>query len=188
MTGRGYTAAMSPIIAAIAAIIAINATAPSATAVLTRPATMRERRINTPLGYLETAAVLRDAHTEVFGAPPSMRRLAVAWAQVRLEGGASFNRNFGSVGLPDRVQDRPYVIVSGARFASLPTFRDGAALYWRTLRDGYPLTLRSFDAGDAYASGLALGHSGYHRSDIETYARLMRSLEYTFWREVAPKL
>lgn len=185
MTQRDYRSCMLTLIIAAIAAVLIN---PAITNEMPRPATMREHRIATPLGYAETAAVLRDAHIEVFGYPPTMRRLAVAWAQVRLEGGAGFNHNFGSIGLPDRVHDRPYVVLAGARFASLPTFRDGAELYWRTLRDGFPQTLRSFDAGDAYASGLGLGNSGYHRSDIENYARLMRSLAWTFWRDVAPKL
>lgn len=150
---------------------------------------LRESIIKTPLGAVELAAVLRDAHTAVFGYPPSMRRLSVAWGQVTLEGARrGFNHNLGSVGIPDSNHTSPYVVVGGARFATALTFIDGAIRYWATLRQGFPNTLKAFDTGDAYTCGMALGRGGYHRSDSEDYARKMSSLAGTFWRVVAPQL
>lgn len=150
---------------------------------------LREPLTHTPLGPLELAAILRDAHTAVFGYAPSMRRLAVAWAQVTLEGAKrGFGHNLGSIGLPDGNHTSPYVVVGGARFATSLTFIDGAIRYWRTLDGNFPNTLRMFESGDAYSCGMALGRGGYHRSDSEDYARKMSSLAGTFWRTVAPQL
>jgi hypothetical protein len=143
----------------------------------------------TPLGELELGAVLRDAHVAVFGVEPTMRRLSVAWGQVTLEGAKrGFNHNLGSIGLPDSNTTSPYVMVAGARFATAPTFIDGAIRYWQTLKGNFPNTLKMFDSGDAYSCGMAMGRGGYHRSDSEDYAMKMRNLAGTFWRVVAPKL
>ncbi len=150
---------------------------------------LRESLVKTPLGILELAAILRDAHVAVFGVEPSMRRLSVAWAQVTLEGAKrGFNHNLGSIGVPDSNRTTPYVVVGGARFATALTFIDGAIRYWQTLKDNFPHTLKMFNSGDAYSCGLALGRGGYHRSDSEDYAKKMSNLAGTFWRTVAPQL
>lgn len=130
----------------------------------------------TPIGQVELAAVLRDSHHEVFGRFPSARRLRTAWAHVAFENGQgseSWCHNLGMVGA-DR--GRAHFLVGGSRLAALPSFRDGAALYWRTVRRLCSGALAFFDAGDGYGAGLALGRCGYHRTEPEAYARAVRDL------------
>lgn len=144
--------------------------------------TARAPRDATPIGRAELAAVLRDGHFAVFGSFPSRRRLAIAWAQCALESGQgarSRGHNIGSIGAP---AGAPSFLVAGARFRVYGDFIEAARDYWSVVGRSQR-ALACFDAGDAACAARAL-HGFYHRTDPEVYGAAMRSLAWTFRRDV----
>lgn len=146
------------------------------------PPPLLQEKVQTPIGEADLVVVLRETHVEVFGKLPSRGRLAVAWGQVALENGhgtAVFNHNFGNVGA---YRGYPYYKHGGSQFRSYPTFEDGARVYWELLRDRCSRALASFDQMDGTLTATLLRRCGYHRTDVERYARILRSLLWYGYR------
>lgn len=155
----------------------------------------------TPLGELELAAVLRDAHTHIFGEPPSTHCLAVAWAQCAEEHGRGrfiWCHNIGNVTAFGSWSGDYYVIhfkpgtnpndAPTMRFRAHADFIDGARDYWNVLRVHYGHALLVFDSGGAAAAAASLKAAGYFTAPLEPYARSMVSLYETALRHVLPQL
>lgn len=143
---------------------------------------------STPMGELELAVALRDAHGAVFASSPSVRRLAIAWAQAALEcgrGAHAVNWNFGNVGASSA---QAHHTIAGQRFASYNDAVEGAQGYWLAVRAVCSGALRAFDDGDPEGAAERLSRCGYHRSDVATYGAAMSSLYGHALRSVLPKL
>lgn len=142
----------------------------------------------TPIGELELAAAIRDAHGAVFQASPSPRRLAVAWAHVALECGSgrrAINWNFGNVGA---AQKSPHYMLGGYSFAAYPDAVEGAQGYWRVIRQVCSGALRAFDDGDPSGAAKRLAACHYHETDARAYGAAMTSLYGHAVSRVLPKL
>jgi hypothetical protein len=140
---------------------------------------LQQAKEKTPISELELTSVLQEAHMEVFGKPASKSRLSVAWAQIAFEnarGTAVFNHNLGNVG-PGRLH--PYYKQGPARFRSFKTFQEGARVYWEHLRDKCSAAMASFDAMNAQNTAYLLRRCGYHRTEIDLYARGLNGLMWT---------
>lgn len=138
----------------------------------------------TPVSRVELAAALEQGHVEVFGAEPSEPRLAVAWAHSAIEvgqGARARGNNLGNIGASSA---GPAYVVAGVRFRVYPTLDEGARAYWRHVLERCPGALPWFDAGDATGAARALRRCGWYRAPVETYAAAMRSLRWTYEREV----
>lgn len=159
---------------------------PTAPGVAVAAAPVRHPETSTPIGDVELALVLREAHADVFGHPPPARRLAGVWALARLEGSrVGWCHNLGSVGATGAT---PYCIHGGRRHAWAPTHREGAARLWRVLRQSYSGALARFDAGDVDGAAGVLARAGYHRADPEVYRRGLRTLSYQYARDAGGPL
>ncbi len=126
-------------------------------------------RIPTPLDDVQLAAVLTAGHVVAFGRQPSRMRLAMAWAQVALEGGRGRKlicHNLGSIGAGKR---SPWYRVGPARFRAFVTWDGAAVSYWRLLATRCSYALMLFDAGAPRQAAAALRRCGYHRSDATRY-------------------
>jgi len=156
--------------------------------------------VATPLGELELAAVLRDAHTHVFGEPPTQSALGVAWAQCAEEHGRGrfvWCHNIGNVtafgwhgdyyAIHFRPGTNPYddPVV---HFRAHDDFIDGARDYWDVLQDRYAVALGRFEAGDPAGAAAALKAKGYFTAPLAPYQRSMVSLFGTAVKHVLPQL
>ena len=145
-------------------------------------------RTPTPIGELELAAVLRDAHGAVFQASPSAHRLAIAWAQAALEcgrGQRAVNWNFGNVGA---AAQQPHHVIAGQSFASYQDAVEGAQGYWRAIAAVCSGALRAFDDGDPAGAARRLARCHYHQADVDSYSAAMTSLYGHAVSRVLPKL
>jgi hypothetical protein len=155
----------------------------------------------TPLGELELAAVLRDAHTHVFGEPPTRLCLATSWAQCALEHAhkrAIFCHNIGNVtafgGWPGdyyTIRFKPGTNPHDApvmKFRAHDDFIDGARDYWHVLQGRYASVLPLFDAGAPTEAAYRLHQLGYYTAPADPYARAMTSLYGDALAHVLPLL
>ncbi len=135
----------------------------------------REKKL-TPLSKIELLSSLREGHVLFFGKEPSKQRLASAWAQVSLENGRGskiYNFNFGNIGASDK---EPHFFISGYRFRSNDSIREGTTLYWKTINKMCSGVFHYFDAGDPSGAAYKLSRCGYYRVDKEHYAKSMKQL------------
>ena len=130
---------------------------------------LRVKRINTPISEVDLAKALREGHYLAFGKYPSTKRLTVAWAQVALENGRgkyTYNHNLGNISSRKKI---PYYIIYSHSFLSFKSFNEGAAAYWRVIRNMCKSSLKYFDNGNAYAAGLQLRRCNYYMADKNKY-------------------
>jgi hypothetical protein len=140
---------------------------------------VRVPRKNTPIEMLDLAKVLHDGHVEVFGYAPSRRRLAGALAQVRGENGNGrkvYNHNLGNIGLAPRIK-APFYQYGAGIFLVFPDFKTGALAYWRTVQR-CTVALAAFEQRDPTRAAHAFHRCGYHTTDPDAYAAVLRPL---FW-------
>jgi hypothetical protein len=148
-----------------------TAATPPTAASLVQPA---ERTPITPEGLLD---VLEKGHIEVFDAPPSKGRLRMAWAQIAFENGqgkAVFNHNLGNVG-PGKRNFRVH-LNDGGYYRAFSSFDEAARTYWTHLRDHCPGALAAFSSLNAQEVSDRLRHCGYHRTEVNQYARGLSGL------------
>jgi hypothetical protein len=140
----------------------------------------------TPIGEPELAAVLRDAYHAEAGADVPRPLLVGAWGHVAIETGrllgtpegrpmiTSRGFNLGSVG----ASGEPYHYVAGHRHRTGTDHVDGARAYWRAL---LPCTgaVRGMLDGDPTVTAQALAACGYHRTEVQLYARALRQISGT---------
>ena len=128
---------------------------------------LRHSREATPLAPPRLRHVLTQAHVSIFGKPPSAARLALAEAQVRLEGSGGACHNLGSI---SAAKGQPWCPAGRQRMAWYPTHAAGAYAYWNFLKRKCPSALSAFDSGDPAASAHALKKCGYFEASEATYA------------------
>lgn len=154
-------------------------------------------RIDTPIGVLELAQVLRNGHLGVFGTLPSWERTGVAWAQCMLESGRGkrmWNCNFGNITAGSKWTGQYYIMKvpppdpPTLKFRSHVDHHDGAKDYWQMLGNRYITTLPFFDAGDPGGAAAALKARGYFTADLAPYAKGMEGLYKEFWKKIQPVL
>ncbi len=127
----------------------------------------------------ELMMVLHDGHVDVFGYPPSRKRLAGALAQVRTEngnGGKVYNHNLGNIGLAPKMKAAFYHYGAGI-FLVFPNFKAGALAYWRTVQK-CTMALAAFEQMDPTQAAHAFHWCGYHTTSPTDYAAVLRPL---FW-------
>lgn len=157
--------------------------------------------VATPLGELELAAVLRDAHNYVFNEPPTREGLACSWAQCALEhahGRYIWCCNIGNVTAFGGWPGDYYVIhfapgtnphdAPVMKFRAHADFIDGARDYWHVLQGRYASVLPLFDAGAPTEAAFRLHQLGYYTADENSYARAMTSLYADALAHVLPML
>ena len=144
----------------------------------------------TPLGEPELAAVLRDAYHAEAGADVPRELLVAAWAHVAMETGRSLagerpmvtsrGYNLGSVG----AATGPHHYVAGHKHRTGVDHVDAARAYWRAV---LPCSgaVRGMLDGSATVTAQGLAACGYHRTEVEAYARALRALSGTAERAVA---
>lgn len=183
-----------------AAVAALHDTDPSELGPVTERcprSVMQVPRIRTSLGELELAAVLRDAHTHVFGEPPSADCLAVAWAQCAFEHGHGRFLDCYCIGnvTADRSWGGDYFVIVFSRdrnpydapkdstattfemrFRAFDDAIDGARNYWETLQHHYASALLAFEGGNPAVAAMRLKAAGYFTAPLEPYQRSMVSL------------
>jgi hypothetical protein len=156
--------------------------------------------LGTPLGELELAAVLRDAHHFTRGDFPSSACLSVAWAQCAFEhahGRAIWCHNIGNITnfgwhedyytihfKPGTNPTDPPVM----KFRAHDDFIDGARDYWHLITTLYAGALSFFDVGDAMGAVHALKMHRYFTGDETTYKNACSSLVHYFNAHVLPSL
>lgn len=144
----------------------------------------------TPLGEPELAAVLRDAYHAEAGADVPRELLVAAWAHVAMETGRSLagerpmvtsrGYNLGSVG----AATGPHHYVAGHKHRTGVDHVDAARAYWRAVLPCRGAVRGMLD-GSAQATAQGLAACGYHRTEVEAYARALRALSGTAERAVA---
>ena len=161
----------------------------------------------TPMGEQELARLLQRAHEDVFGKPPHMMRLSVAWAHLALEhsrGSEIYCNNYGNLIANDsgpfyRLQatERTRKNAKAAlgewrnmtmRFRAYSSPRDGAAAYWRLIHEKYTAALAYFDNGNGYLAGRKLAEAGYMTAEAQPYAHSLGSLQEEFLTRIWPEL
>jgi hypothetical protein len=144
------------------------------------PGRVRVPRRNTPIDIPRLMMVLHDAHQDVFGFPPTRRRLAGALAQVRAENGNGvkvYNHNLGNIGLAPRMKAAFYQYGAGI-FLVFPSFADGARAYWRTVAR-CTSALAAFEWNDPDRAAHAFHRCGYHTTEPNQYASVLRPLYWS---------
>jgi len=124
--------------------------------------------------------VLHAAHCDVFGFPPTRRRLAGALAQIRAENGNGakvYNHNLGNIGLAPRMKAAFYQYGAGI-FLVFPSFEDGARAYWRTA-GRCKAALAAFEWNDPDRAAYAFHRCGYHTTAPSQYAAVLRPLYWS---------
>jgi hypothetical protein len=124
-----------------------------------------------PLTAAELPALLREAHTDVLGAPPTRARLAMAVAQVRLEGIRLCGRNLGAIGAGP---GEPSCRVGGSRLRAWESYGAAARGYFTLLQARCAGALHAMDGGDVDEVAGRLARCGYHRTTPERYAAGLR--------------
>lgn len=141
---------------------------------LTAPVRLEHPATPTSITVADVAPVLRRAHDDVFGRPPSRARLGMAIGQVRLEGLALPGRNLGGL---EYVRGKPWVRVDRlTRLQAFDSYDDAARAYWRLLRDRCSGALVAFDAGDPAESARRLKRCGYYHASEDWYRDGLRVL------------
>lgn len=152
--------------ATVIAVLALLLTTPTPS--LQRPAT--------PTALPADAApdVLRRAHVAVFAHAPSAARLAMATAQVRLEGLALPGRNIGAI---HATRGQPWVRLGRShRLRWFATYDDAARAYWRLLRSRCAGALHAMNSGDPAEVARRLRRCGYYRAPEAWYRDGLRAL------------
>jgi hypothetical protein len=148
----------------------------------------RQPKTLTPLSDVQLLRILRDSHVEVFGIEPSIRRLAMAWAQVALENGQGkflWNHNLGNIG-PGSSQQEYYSHSSFTTYRAFEGFLLGGQAYWQTIERS-TVILRQFESGDPRGVATSLKNSGYYGADCETYGTGMVGLYWHAIQKVIPE-
>lgn len=125
-----------------------------------------------PLRAAEVPALLRAAHVAELGYAPTPARLAMASAQVRLEGLRLCGRNLGAIGA---TEGEPSCRVGGSKLRAWATYDEAARGLWRLLRAMRSRALHAYDTGDARLVAGLLARCGYMRVSADAYARGLRS-------------
>lgn len=145
-----------------------------------QPGRVRVPRKNTPITLHQLMMVLHDGHMEVFGYPPSRRRLAGAIAQIRAENGNGakvYNHNLGNIGLAPRMKAAYYHYGAGI-FLVFPDFKAGALAYWHTVKK-CTMALAAFEQFDPTRAAHAFHRCGYHTTPPADYAAVLRPLYWS---------
>ncbi|HTJ83155.1 MAG TPA: hypothetical protein VL400_15660, partial [Polyangiaceae bacterium] len=161
----------------------------------------------TPVGEIDLARLLVSTHKTVFGEPPTLARISVAWAHLALEhqrGAGVDDHNFGNISVGDdyvgpyflrqlaeRQRDDAKAALGGwktvgMRFAAFPDDVAGVTAYWRLLEAKYGSALKLFDVGNAHNAGRKLAELGYATAYPEPYAVSMSDLQGEFRRRILP--
>lgn len=146
------------------------------------PPPLLQKKILTPISDVELTTVLQETHIEVFGRAASRARIAMAWGQIALENGrgaVTYNHNLGNIG-PYR--GHPYYKHGLSKFRAFPNFKEAATVYWELLRDRCSAAMFSFDGMNAQYTAMKLRSCGYHRTDVDTYAKGLGSLMWVGYR------
>ncbi len=150
-----------------------------------QPKPLKQPKILTEISSTDLMRVLQKGHFRIFGEEPSNKRLAMGWAQVALENGQgkkTYNYNFGNIGAIGK--KTPYYLQSGHKFLSNNNFLSGAEIYWKTIKNMCPSSLKYFDVGDSNGAARQLARCGYYRADPDFYSSLMTNLFYTAQKEL----
>lgn len=158
----------------------------------------------TQLSELDLANVLKSGYKITFGTEPTLSMLASGWAQVILESGRPVklpNNNVGNIkatkqwiesGNPFFMKSTEEFTSSGkhfiekdAKWRAYESPEEGAAGYWKLLKDRYGATLGYFDVGDPVSAGVSLGKSGYFTANIEKYSTAVGKLYAEFMKKYA---
>lgn len=158
----------------------------------------------TQLSELDLANVLKSGYKMTFGTEPTLSMLASGWAQVILESGRPVklpNNNVGNIkatkqwiesGNPFFMKSTEEFTSSGkhfiekdAKWRAYESPEEGAAGYWKLLKDRYGATLEYFDVGDPVSAGVSLGKSGYFTANIEKYSTAVGKLYAEFMKKYA---
>ncbi len=161
----------------------------------------------TPVGEIELAELLIETHKTVFGEPPTLARIGVAWAHLALEhqrGAGVDNNNFGNISVGSEYTGAYFARDLGERqrknakaalgewktvnirFAAFPDKRAGLYAYWRLLDKNYGSALKLFDVGNAHNAGRKLAELGYATAYPEPYSVSMSDLQGEFRRRILP--
>lgn len=165
-------------------------------------------KVKTPIGPLELAAVLRDAHANVLEKDINVDRLGCAWAQMAFEHGHGdyvYCHNIGNVTafgswagdhyeIRFTRKENPHDAPDGdaaefvMRFRAHEDFIDGARDYWRVINGRYRSVLPIFDQGLPVPAAQRLHELGYFTAPVSPYATGMASLYQEFQRKILPRL
>ena len=132
---------------------------------------LERAKVSTPMTSRELLSTLRQAHIDQYGSPPSLPRLAMAWAQVALEndrGHIMWNHNTGNIG-PGK-GNTWYQHSPRARYRSFETFAEGAKVYWQVVAN-CGSAFRLFDTGQPTLVAEYLKKCGYYESELDSYAK-----------------
>jgi len=156
----------------------------------------------TQLSELDLANVLKSGYKMTFGSEPTLSMLASGWAQVILESGRPVklpNNNVGNIkatkqwvesGKPFFMKSTEEFTAAGkhfidkdAKWRAYETPEEGAAGYWKLLKDRYGSALEYFDIGDPVSAGVALGKSSYYTANIQKYSTAVGKLYAEFLKK-----
>lgn len=143
------------------------------------PVNLETKKFKTPIEEIELKQVLQETHLEVFGQPASKNKINMAWAQIAFENGRGkllYNYNLGNIGAHATKSTVPYYRVADSRFRSFFSFKEGATIYWQTLKNRCPGSLLYFNLGDARNSSVQLKNCRYYTADLEAYFLSLNSL------------
>jgi hypothetical protein len=146
------------------------------------PAPREVPRIRTWLTPEGLLTALARGHVRAFGEEARWPRLAGGYALCAFEnasGAALYNFNFGNLVARnvETVHARwPVAETGGDRMQAHASVDEGAAAFWRTMRDVHGSALRAFDAGKYRDAVTALAKFGYFRADPARYEAALPSL------------
>jgi len=134
-------------------------------------------KVLTPLDELGIAKALERAYVTLFGHPPPIQVMGVAWAQIALEnahGKAIWCHNFGNITGVAKESGDYYTLATSEqtmpgvwerktmKYAAHGTAEDGAAAYWRLVTGShYAGAYGFFVKGDASGAANELHSLGY---------------------------
>lgn len=136
------------------------------------------KKYPTPISEENLKEVLYQSHIDVFHITPSDNTVNMAWAQIAFENGKGklvYNYNLGNIGTFPKAR-HPYYRVAGNKFKSFSSFREGAANYWKVIKNRCRSSLPHFNWGDPYNSSLFLKKCSYYKLDLESYYSSMKLL------------
>lgn len=154
-------------------------------------------RVDTPIGELEMAQVLRNGYLGVYGQVPSWETTGVAWAQCMLESGRGrrmWNHNFGNITAGSRWTGQYYVMKvpppdpPTLKFRSHASFHAGAKDYWTMLKSRYGNAVAAFAEGNPTKAAAELKARGYFTAELKPYAAAMAKLYKEFQTRIQPVL
>lgn len=160
-----------------------------------------------PATEQDLAQALRSAYVHVYGEDPTAETLAGGWAQATLEAGRPLkfpNYNIGNIkATPGGIKSgQPYFIKGAIEFtpdgkktiiphdtwASFSSLEEGAAAYWKLIKNKYSSAQEWMAAGDPISASVALGKGGYFTANIAKYSQAMQNLYKEFFDKVAISL